>query len=300
MKTKLSANGPLLSKIATGVWKWGEWGSNFSTTEIEKLIQASLEAGISTFDHADIYGNYGCEALFGEVLKANPSLRNEMEIVTKCGIKLISENRPSHKIKSYDTSKEHILFSVENSLKNLATDHIDLLLIHRPSPLMHPDEMAEAFTELKDSGKVLHFGVSNFTPSQFDMLNSRVELVTNQIEISALHRDPFLDGTLDKCLEKSIKPMAWSPLGSGRIFTDKEAEDVVRVRKVLTELSEKYDASFDQLLFAWLFKHPSQIIPILGTGKTERIQSAADALKINMDQEDWFRIWEAAEGNEVP
>jgi predicted oxidoreductase len=290
-----------ISKIVAGVMKWGVWGENLDTAALERLIEGCIEIGVTTFDHADIYGHYTEEARFGEVLKKKPSLRQQMQIVTKTDICLITPNRPQYSIKSYDTSKAHILQSVENSLAALGTDYIDALLIHRPDPLMNADEIAEAFQQLKESGKVLHFGVSNFQPSHFALLNSRFPLTINQIEASALHLTPFLDGTLDQCQQYRVLPMAWSPLGGGNIF-DKNSTDerILRLRKTIVSLGEKYNCTSDQVLIAWLLLHPSGIAPVLGTSKLERVKSAVEAQKITLSREDWFSVWSASTGVEVP
>ncbi|MGB0863672.1 MAG: aldo/keto reductase, partial [Saprospiraceae bacterium] len=190
-KIQISPNGPVFSRIVAGVWKWGQWGWKLNDQQHLSLIQSCLEQEVTTFDHADIYGDYTSEADFGRALQLQPSLREKMQIVTKCGIKLKSNNRPNHKIKSYDLSKEHIITSVENSLRNLHTDRIDLLLLHRPSPLMDADDVAEAIIQLKKQGKILHFGVSNFTPSQFKLIQSRLEIATNQIELHLMKPKPF-------------------------------------------------------------------------------------------------------------
>lgn len=299
-KIKIAPNGPTFSRLIFGTMRLGVWGANMNTADYEKITQKSIELGITTFDHADIYGHYTTEGEFGKVLKQQPSLRQKMEIITKCGINLTTPNRPNFKIKSYDTSKAHILQSTENSLKELGTDYLDLLLIHRPSPLMQPDEIAEAFTELQAQGKVRYFGVSNFTPSQFSMLNSRFELVTNQIEVSINHLAPMTDGTLDQCMEKRIKPMAWSPLGGGKVFTDLEDTQVQRIRKVGLELMEKHGATgLDEILLAWLLKHPAGILPVLGTTKIARLETAVNALKIKLTDEEWFELLEASVGSEV-
>ncbi|MEH0158609.1 aldo/keto reductase [Limibacter armeniacum] len=296
-RIQLSKTGPEFSRVAAGVWKW----DNLNTQQIDTLVKAGIESGITTFDHADIYGSYTCEEAFGKVLRQDSSLRDKIELVSKCGIKLLSPNRPDHKVHSYDTSKSHIVSSVENSLKMLETEYLDLLLIHRPDPLMHPDEIAEAFYQLQKSGKVLHFGVSNFTPSQFEMLNSRFTLVTNQVEISALHRDTIFDGTLDQCIQHSIVPMAWSPLGSGQIFTETDDPTVRRLRDKVIEIATNHNnAGIDQILLAWLMKHPSQILPILGTSKPERIKAAADAIDIDLSRDEWFEILVAAQGHPIP
>jgi predicted oxidoreductase len=290
-----------ISNIVAGVMKWGAWGENLSYSALEQLIEGCIEIGVTTFDHADIYGHYTEEANFGRVLKTKPSLRQQMQIITKCDICLVTPNRPQYNIKSYDTSKAHILQSVENSLRELGTDYLDALLIHRPDPLMNADEIAEAFTLLRDSGKVLHFGVSNFLPHHLNLLNSRFPIEINQIEASALHLTPFLDGTLDSCQQHRIVPMAWSPLGGGKIFSDTNDDaKIIRVRKTTATLAQKYNCTSEQILIAWLLRHPSGIIPVLGTSKLERIKTAFDAQKIVLSREDWFSLWSASTGVDVP
>lgn len=297
---RISPNGPTFSRIVAGVWKWGAWGWNLDTQQHLTLIKKCLEYEVTTFDHADIYGEYTSEGDFGSALKLEPSLREKMQIVTKCGIKLITPNRPSHKIKSYDTSKEHIRWSVENSLKQLHTDRIDLLLIHRPSPLMNADEVAEIVEKLKQEGKIIHFGVSNFTPRQLQLLNSRTEVVTNQIELHLMRPKPFFSGILDLMQQHKMSPMAWSPLTSGRIFKDLDSKPVRRILRVAEDILEKYNCELDQLLLAWLLKHPSNILPVLGTARHERVKSAVDALQIDLTREEWFELWQASNGKEVP
>jgi predicted oxidoreductase len=288
-----------LSHIVFGVMNWGIWGHNLSDKAMLKLINQSIELGVTSFDHADIYGHYTTEATFGNALKRESSLRNKIEIITKCGIKLVTPNRPSHKIKSYDTSKAHIIQSVENSLRNFHTDYIDLLLIHRPSPIMDYAEIAEAFWELKQAGKVRFFGVSNFKATQFEVMNEYFPLVTNQVEASLLNPKTFFDRTLDRCMASRAVPMAWSPLGGGKIFTDLENKKVKRIRKVAAELGEKYNAKIDQILLAWLTKHPAHIRPVIGTGRIERLQSAVEAIDIKLTREEWFELLEASRGGEV-
>ena len=288
-----------LSRIVFGVMKWGIWGHDLSSNEMQKLIEQSIELGVTTFDHADIYGHYTTETTFGEAIKNKSSLRQQPQIVTKCGIKMLAPNRPNHKIASYDSSHSHILQSVDTSLQNLHTDYIDLLLIHRPSPLMNPAEIAETFRQLRQAGKVKFFGVSNFTPSQFEMLNWHFKLETNQVEASIMHTEPFFDGTFDQCLIKRIPPMVWSPLGGGKVFTDLEDKQVIRIQKVAKKLGEKYNADIDQILFAWLLKHPSKVHPVLGTARIDRLKKAVDATQINLIQEDWFELLEASRGHQV-
>ncbi|MFC7373355.1 aldo/keto reductase family oxidoreductase [Fictibacillus iocasae] len=287
------------SRIVHGHWRLGEW--NLSDQELLALVEQCIEWGITTFDHADIYGGYTCEEIFGKALALKPELREKIQIVSKCGIKLISGNRPEHSIKSYDTSKQHIITSAERSLKNMNTDYLDLLLIHRPDPFMNPEETAEAFNLLKKQGKVRHFGVSNFSPSQYNMLQSYcdVELVTNQIELSVLHTDSFFNGAMDHCLEKRIAPMAWSPLAGGRLFSGSD-EQSIAVKKTMEKVGAEIGAeSLDETAYAWLLAHPGRIMPIVGSGKKERIASAVKATELNMNTEQWFDILQSSMMREV-
>ncbi|MEO0473848.1 MAG: aldo/keto reductase [Bacteroidota bacterium] len=297
---QIAPNGPTFSRILAGVWKWGVWGHKLDTQAGLSLIEASIDAGVTTFDHADIYGNYTNEEEFGDALKLQPSLRDKMQIVTKCGIRMVCENRPEHKVKTYDTSQAHIVASVENSLRMLHVDKIDLLLIHRPDPLMQVDEVAEAFESLRKAGKVAYFGVSNFTPRQFDLLHHVFPLVTNQVQASLVHMQPLYDGTFDQCMLHGIAPMAWSPLGSGKVFVERTDPAVKRIRALGEELGETYGCSLDQLLLAWLMRHPARVLPILGTARPDRIRDAAKATGIELSRTDWFRLWEASTGTEVP
>jgi predicted oxidoreductase len=289
-----------LSPVVAGCMKWGQWGVTYSTAQYLQLIEECIAANITSFDHADIYGDYTVEEEFGNALKLRPRFRQQIQLITKCGIRRLTPNRPEHKIHSYDTSKEHIITSVEKSLKNLNTDYIDLLFIHRPDPLMNPSEIAEAFGQLKKDGKVLHFGVSNFTPSQMDMMVTAFNVEYNQLEISVLHLDPFHDGSLDKCIEHTIRPMAWGPLGSGKLYGPEADERNIRILAVANLLAEKYNAAVDQILLAFLFKHPSGIIPVIGSTKIERLKTAYAAANINIDREEWFMLWRASKGHEIP
>lgn len=285
---KIHPQGPVFSRIISGAWRW----HTVSQDTVAKLIQTSLDEGITTFDHADIYGDHGNEEIFGNVLKKNPGLRSKMELVTKCGIKYNSTKRPKTWVKHYDTSKDHIIWSVENSLKMLGTDRLEALLIHRPDPLLDPTEVAEAFSQLKQEGKVLHVGVSNFTPSQFTMLQSFLSfpLITNQIEISLSRVDSLFNGDLDLLMQHKTSAMAWSPLGGGKLMANE--------RELFSKAS-KYNASYSQLSLAWLLKHPSAIFPVIGTTKPERITEAAKSLEIKLDRQDWFEMLQWATGSEV-
>lgn len=290
-------SGPTFSRIIAGAWRWNSVPSH----TIEQLINTALDQGITTFDHADIYGDYGNEKTFGEVIARNPALLQKMQLVTKCGIKLTSSKKPEHRVKHYDSSKDHIIKSAENSLSLLHTDHIDLLLIHRPDPLMDVEEVAAAFSQLKKAGKVLHFGVSNFTTMQFDLLQSALPfpLVTNQIELSLFCTTPLFDGTIEQLYKLKASAMAWSPLGGGRTFI---AEDEVsrRIREKVTELSSKYNnASTTQFFIAWLLKHPSKIFPVIGTSKPERLIEAAKSIELKLDTQDWYDMLKAVRGKDV-
>lgn len=285
-----------LSRIVYGVWRWNE--NEQSLADAEALLETCLENGIDSFDHADIYNNYSNEAFFGQLLARQPGLRQKMKIITKCGIQLMSDKRPETYVKHYNYSREHIVKSVDNSLKNLHTEYLDLLLLHRPSPLLDADQVPETLTSLKESGKVRYVGVSNFTPSQFSLLQSRLSLplVTNQIELSLIHHQPLTDGTVDFLYERRIKPMIWSPLGGGKIFTD----DNKGLQAVLASLSDKYACSADILSLSWLLRHPAEFIPVVGTNQGKRIMAAAKATEVSLDLQDWFLIYETAMGRSVP
>ncbi|MBW8759816.1 MAG: aldo/keto reductase, partial [Burkholderiales bacterium] len=246
-----AAGGPTLSRIVAGAWRMDAW--RFSVQERVRWIEGCIELGITTFDHADIYGGYAVEALFGEALASAPHLRERLQIVTKCGIRMVSPARPEHRLGHYDTSVAHVERSVDNSLAALRTDSLDVLLIHRPDALMDADALAECFTRLRAAGKVRHFGVSNFTPSQFALLHKRIPLVTNQIEASPLHIAPFHDGTLDQAQDLGVAPMIWSALAGGRLFTGHD-DDARRVRAVLERLAGERGISVTTLVYAWLLR----------------------------------------------
>ncbi|MBL5924329.1 aldo/keto reductase [Enterobacter asburiae] len=292
----LAPQGPEFSRFVMGYWRLMDW--NKSPLQLASFIEEHLDLGITTVDHADIYGGYQCEAAFGEALKLVPALRDRMEIVTKCGIATTA--KPEHALGHYITDSAHIIKSAEQSLVNLATDRIDLLLIHRPDPLMDADEVAEAFLNLHQSGKVRHFGVSNFTPAQFALLQSRLPftLATNQVEISPVHQPLLLDGTLDQLQQLRIRPMAWSCLGGGRLFNDDEFQPL---RNELETIARELNAeSIEQVVYAWILRLPSKPLPIIGSGKIERVRSALAAEELQMTRQQWFRIRKAALGYDVP
>jgi predicted oxidoreductase len=290
--------GPTLSRIVAGCWRLADW--SFTVAERVRWIEACLALGITTFDHADIYGDYAAEALFGEALAAAPGLRERMTIVTKCGIGLVSPARPAHRVGHYDTSAVHVEAAVEASLANLRTDRLDLLLIHRPDALMDADALAACFERLRAAGKVRHFGVSNFTPAQFALLHRRVPLVTNQVECSPLHLAPLHDGTFDQAQDLGLAPMIWSALAGGRVITGEDA-DARRLRRVLERLAAERGIALTTLVYAWLLRHPARLVPLTGSRRIEAMREAVAALAVEpLDAQAWYEIWEAGNGASVP
>lgn len=290
------ADGPALSRIVAGMWRMSEW--DMAPQQRLAFIEQCLELGVTSFDHADIYGGYGVEALFGEALALKPALRERMQIVSKCGIKLLSPNRPGHTIQHYDTTAAHIAASVENSLRQLRTDYLDLLLIHRPDPLMDFDEMAAAFTRLRGEGKVKHFGVSNFSRHQFEALNRRVALATNQVEFSPLHLAPMFDETFDGLQDLGVAPMIWSPLGGGRLFSGGDAAGE-RLRAVIQQVADEVQRPFASVVFAWIMQLPCKPVPLTGSGRIAAIEEAVQATQFTLSRQQWFEILRAARGHEV-
>ncbi len=285
-----------VSPIVAGTMNWGIWDKNLNTSEMEHLIHICLENKITTFDHADIYGSYTTEADFGKALTASKIAREKIQLISKCGIQHISQNR-ENKIKHYDYSKEYIIWSVENSLKNLQTDYLDILLLHRPSPLMLADEIAEAVAQLKKEGKIVDFGLSNFTASQTDLIQQKTRVDYNQIQFSSTNFEAMLDGSLDHMQLHGIRPMAWNPLGT--VFRE-DTDQTRRLKKVLAELVAKYHVGSDTILLSWILQHPSKIIPIAGTVNIARIQILTKATELQLEKEDWFAIWAASMGHDVP
>ena len=285
-----------LSPIIAGAMNWGVWDKNLKTKEMENLIHICFENKISTFDHADIYGSYTTEAQFGKALSNSKIKREQIQLISKCGIQMLAEKR-NNTIKHYDYSKDYIIWSVENSLKNLKTDFLDVLLLHRPSPLMQADEIAEAVEKLKSEGKIIDFGVSNFTSSQTELIRQKTPISFNQIQFSATDYQPMLDGSLDYMQLHQIRPLSWNPLGS--VFRQENMQ-TYRLRKLLATLVSKYEIGADTILLAWILKHPAHIIPIAGTVNVARIQALMKATELQLSQEDWFAIWTESMGNEVP
>jgi predicted oxidoreductase len=271
---------------------------NMTVQQRVAFIEQCIALGVTSFDHADIYGNYAVEGAFGEALRAQPGLRERMQLISKCGIKLLSQKRPQHTIQHYDTDAAHIVASAEESLRQLHTDRLDLLLIHRPDPLMDFDVVADAFTRLKQAGKVLHFGVSNFSRHQFEALNRRIELATNQVEFSPLHVDPMFDETFDGLQDLGVAPMIWSPLAGGRLFSAND-DNAERLRLVIKDIAERLQQPFASVVFAWIMALPSRPIPLTGSGRIEAIGVAVAATTFELSRSDWFTILRAARGHEV-
>ena len=288
-----------LSRLAYGVWRLSE-AADTSAPAVAGRIQACLDQGITTFDHADIYGGYSCEALFGAALRAQPGLKARMEIVTKCDIMLLSDQRPSNRVKHYDTSAAHVQTSVERSLQNIGVDAIDLLLIHRPDPLMDHHGLGACLDSLIQSGKVRAAGVSNFMPWDMDLLQSAMtnRLLTNQIEVSLMQTRSFVDGQIAHAQRLALPVMAWSPLGGGRLFGQDAA--ALRLRPALQRIAGAQGVDETAVAIAWLLHHPARIIPVLGTNDPARIARMQDALRVTLDRQTWFELYSLANGAEVP
>ena len=282
-----------LSRIISGTMNWGTWGVNHSKEDMCKLILESFDSGINSFDHADIYGGYTTEVSFGDAFAETGINREDVFFISKCGIMYPSEKLPIQ-TKHYDYSEEHINKSVDNSLKNLRTDYLDCLLLHRPSPLMDISIISDAVKRLIKSGKIKSFGVSNFTANQMDMFKGKLDILYNQINLSLTHLDHMFDGTLEYMQANDILPMAYSPLGS--YFKQENGT----IKKVVDKLKNKYDCSDYQILISWLLKHPSKVYPVIGTTKSDRIKNTLGSLKIEIDLIDWFELLEASVGKRVP
>ena len=283
---------PWMSDIVVGTMRWGIWDAKFTTAQYEAMIDKSMSLGMSTFDHADIYGDHTTEAEFGAALKLHPEWRSQIELVSKCGIIRVCDQKPEHYIKAYDFTKSHILQSAEDSLRNLQTDYLDVMLLHRPDLLMDPDEVAEAFELLYTSGKVRSFGVSNFTPSQVKLLQSTVPVGVHQLEVSVKDVSAFNDGRLDQCALDGIVPMAWSPLGGGTLPNE--------MLTVLEPLAKAFEVTPQVIALAWLLQHPAGVLPIVGTTKAENLEAAQKALNIKLDRQQWYTIYQAATGTTLP
>lgn len=286
-----------LSRIVYGMWRLGD-DEDTSPAHVQAKIEACLAQGITSLDQADIYGGYQAEAILGRCLKATPHLRDQVEIVTKCGIVAPVGRYADARVKYYDTSAAHIARSIDFSLREMAIDHIDLLLIHRPDPLMDPAETGAALDKAVASGKVRAVGVSNFRPHDWTLLQSAMHtrLATNQIELSLLAHSAFIDGDLAFLQERGIAPMAWSPLGGGRLFSGEYGALAAR----LGEIGRTVGADASAVAVAWLLHHPARIMPVMGTNSLDRIVTQGKAFDVPMDRQTWFELYTLAMGREVP
>jgi predicted oxidoreductase len=301
-----------VSRLAYGCWRIVGPEGFEPTPEREangrKAVIAAYEAGYTLFDHADVYADGAAERIFGEVLKRVSGMRERVVIASKCGIRRKSTPHPDSPYR-YDFSAEHIITSCEASLKRLGVETIDIYQLHRPDYLMEPDEVARAFTELKQAGKVREFGVSNFKPHQVSLLQRACSfpLIVQQVEISLAKLDCFEDGTLAQCLAEKITPMAWSPLAGGRLsetlpidINSPEHAKRIGLRETLDDIARDYGATRTMVALAWLLKHPAKIVPVIGSTKPERIREAAQAEKVMLSRDEWYRLMEAARGERLP
>jgi len=283
------------SRIIQGCMTWGAWGKQLSKKEMVSLIHHSIENRITTFDHADIYGDYTTEAQFGNALELSGVKREQIQLISKCGIQYVGKTR-DNTIKHYQYDADYIIWSAEKSIADLKCSYLDLFLLHRPSPLMHPDEVAKAFDNLTKRGLVKSFGVSNFSPSETALISSKNNIEANQIEFSLTAFDAMHNGSLNDMMLTGITAMCWSPLGS--VFKEK-TEQTDRIHLVLDELTKKYHATKDQLLLAWILKHPAKIYPVIGTTQAQRITNASKVPAIPLTDTDWFSLLIASQGHKV-
>ena len=286
-----------VSRIIYGLWRHTN-DQDISSHKLQSKIEACLDQGISTFDQADIYGGYTSEALLGETLKQAPHLRDSMQLITKCDIVAPIGLYSDKKVKHYDTSAQHINFSVERSLSQMAIEKIDLLLLHRPDPLMDAQETGRSLDALIDSGKVEVIGVSNFRPWDIDLLQSctKNKLLTNQIQISLTQNNAMTNGDLAYMQQHDILPMAWSPLGGGELFKNSQSP----LNQKLISLAKDFAVQPGAIAIAWLLRHPAQILPIMGSNHMQRIKQFSEALTVDLSREQWFELLQAATGHEMP
>ena len=301
-KVSLSCDGPEFSRLVFGTWRVLDDPATRTVEGLHHRLRVCEEVGITTVDTAEIYGVYRVEEALGAAMAVDSALRQRLQIVSKCGIYVPCEFHPDRKTAFYNATAERIVKSTEKSLRFLRTDYLDLLLVHRPDWLASVDETAEGLNRLLKEGKIRNAGVSNYSVTQFDALNSRMlkPLVTNQVEFSLLHMDPVYDGVFDHAQQRGYRPMAWSPLARALLWDASHAASQ-RLQAVGRELSEKYEgATLDQLAYAWILAHPAGALPVIGTHKPERIRAAAAATKLRLDREDWYALWTAAKGHPIP
>ncbi len=291
---------PSLSAMVYGTWRMLD--DKPSVQDINRRLNRCVELGITTIDTAEIYGGYRVEAALGNAMALSPGLRDKLAIVTKTGIYVPNDLSPQRKVGFYDASAAQLRRSVEQSLRMLGCEQIELFLVHRPDWLTGVEDTAQGLNQLLQEGKIRQAGVSNYSASQFAALNSfmGVPLFTNQIEFHLLRVDPMVDGSFDQCQQHRVRPMAWSPLAGGRLF-DANEPAAVRLAQVAAALSPKYGgATLEQLAYAWIMAHPSRPYPVIGTNKIDRIESAVKALSVRLEREDWFALWVAAQGRNIP
>jgi len=297
-KIRLGEDGPEVSPVIYSFWRALEDPDGISYRTVQAKLQACLDLGITTFDHADVYGNYQVEELFGKAVKESGVKREDIIISTKCGINTLDPSRPEYRTRHYDSSQEHIFKSIERSLKNLGTDYIDILLLHHPDPLMDADETASALTTLVRKGMIRHVGVANFTVHQHRLLQSRLNLpiITNHLELNLLNTKPVVDGTIDFIKQHYSRPLAWSPLAGGRLL-NKDDESTFNIRSTLKRIALNYGINEEQLAIAWLLKLGA--LPIVGSNDLVRIKNATSAVTINLDKQDWYEIYFSAVNSSV-
>lgn len=282
-----------VERLVAGTMTWGQWGRGWSTRDMAKYIEALHAAGVTKYDHADIYGGYTTEAEWGAAWDAVSIDREEVQITTKCGIRLPSDIRPEIKFKSYLHTYDYMVDSARQSIRALQCGYIDQLLIHRPGPLMQYGEMARAASDLVAEGLIRSFGVSNFLPHQVDALRQHVPVSVNQIELSVAHLAPFVDGQLDYCMQHGIKVMAWSPLGGGKL------RENVDLLSRLEPIAQRLDTTIETLAYVLLLHHPASIQLVLGTTRMERVSEAIAALSFSVSDELWYEIYTACLGRDV-
>jgi len=306
-RVEMVPGGPTLSRLVYGTWRLLDDAGAAAPEAVAARLEACADLGMTTIDTAEIYGGYEVEERLGAALRARPGLRNRLQIVTKCGIYIPTPRHPERQVAHYNATAERIVKSAEKSLRLLGTDHLDLLLVHRPDWLTPADETAAALDRLISDGKILAAGVSNYTAGQVETLRSRLAhpLVTNQLELSLFHMDPITDGTLDQCERLRMKPMAWSPLGGGRLFREGD-EAGARIRAACATISGRQSAAgsveltADALAIAWILALPSAPVVVIGTNKLERVRRIAAAAALRLTREDWYRLWQAAQGRGIP
>ena len=299
-RTQIAPKGPILSRMVYGTWRMLDDAP--SAQDINRRLHLCRDLGITTIDGAEIYGGYAQEAALGAAMALTPGLRDSLELVTKSGIYVPHSTAPGRRVAHYDVTAQRLTTCVDAALKRLGTDRIDVFLVHRPDWLTSIDDTASGLNALVASGKIRSAGVSNYSPAQYAALNSRMDqpLVTNQVEFSLLHMDPIFDGTFDQMQAERVQPMAWSPLAGGRLF-DRNTEAAQRLANEAALIAPKYgNASLEQLAYAWIMAHPSRPVPVIGTNRIDRIESAAKAATIILEREDWFGLWVAAKGHGIP